>query len=190
MHARLSFVALAGALSLASCAKSQMPPLTDTAPANGGPKAPASLEGDSKRPLEFQVKRYPGGEPYDIASDRGSVVVLDVWATWCEPCRDALPFYENLAREYGSRGLKVYALNVDEDPRAIPPFLAETKVTLPVLMDQNAQVAERTLMVRGMPTTYYIDRRGVVRHFEEGFSEEFYARYLSHVEALLAEPAP
>ncbi|MCP3138541.1 TlpA disulfide reductase family protein [Pyxidicoccus xibeiensis] len=191
MRTALSLAALIGTLSLAGCAKAPpMPPLTGSGPGNGaGGTAPAS-DAEAPRPLDFKVKRYPGGEPYDLASDRGSVVVLDVWATWCEPCRDALPFYENLALQYADKGLKVYALNVDEDARAVPPFLAETKVKLPILMDENAQVAERTLKVRGMPTTYYIDRRGVVRHSEEGFSEEFYARYLSHVEALLAEPAP
>jgi thiol-disulfide isomerase/thioredoxin len=179
---------LVAALALTSCAKSAMPPLT--APTASTRGSEAALESRAASPLEFQVKRYPGGEPYDLASDRGSVVVLDVWATWCEPCRDALPFYENLAREYAGRGLKVYALSVDEDPRAIAPFLEETKAGLPILLDENAQVAERTLKVKGMPTTYYIDRRGVVRHVEEGFAEEFLNRYQSHIEALLAEPAP
>lgn len=188
MRVRSSFAALVGALSLAGCAQAPLPPLTGSTPSGGG-TAPAP-EARAGAPLVLQVKRYPSGEPYDLASDRGSVVLLDVWATWCEPCRDALPFYENLAREYAGRGLKVYALSVDEDPRAIAPFLEETKVGLPILLDENAQVAERTLKVKGMPTTFYIDRRGVVRHFEEGFAEEFLTRYQSHIEALLNEPAP
>jgi thiol-disulfide isomerase/thioredoxin len=138
-------------------------------------------------PLTFQVKRYPGGEPYDVTSDRGSVVLLDVWATWCEPCRDALPLYEQLAREYGSKGLKVYALNVDEDPRGIPAFLEETKVSLPVLLDANAAVAEKTLSVKMMPTSFLLDRRGVVRFIHEGFAEEFLQKYQTEIEQLLAE---
>ncbi|WP_426749979.1 TlpA family protein disulfide reductase [Myxococcus sp. Y35] len=182
---RLPLAVLAGALALSGCASAPaMPPLDPQAAVKAGGAAKAS------QPLEFQVKRYPGGEPYDIASDRGSVVVLDVWATWCEPCRDALPYYQDLATEYAAQGLKVYALNIDEDPRAIPTFLEETKVTLPVLLDQNAQVAERTLKVRGMPTTYFIDRQGVVRHVHEGFAEEFLAKYQTELEALLAEPTP
>lgn len=176
----------AGLLALCGCAKASMPPLTHPAPGTSAGEQGA----DAPRPLDFQVKRYPGGEPYDLTQDRGSVVLLDVWATWCEPCRDALPYYQDLAREYASRGLKVYALNVDEDARAIPTFLQEVKVTLPVLLDENAQVAERTLKVRVMPTTYFIDRRGVVRHVHEGFAEEFLAKYQSQLEVLLAEPAP
>jgi thiol-disulfide isomerase/thioredoxin len=97
--------------------------------------------------------------------------------------------YEQLARHYAARGLKVYALNVDEDTRAIPKFLADTKVTsLPVLLDANAEVSDKVLKVRGMPTTVLIDRQGVVRYMHEGFSEEFLARYQAEIEELLAEP--
>lgn len=173
------------ALALSGCAQ-KMPPLT-------GPAASASesalASGPTSGPLEFTVQRYPGGESYDLSSDRGSVVLLDVWATWCEPCRDALPMYEQLAKHYGARGLKVYALNVDEDVRAIPPFLAETKVSLPILLDTNAAVADRVLKVRGMPTTVLVDKRGRVRYVHEGFAEEFLALYQAEIEELLAEPA-
>ena len=171
-------------LSLVGCAQnSAMPSLV---PEQRGTSQGAL--GESK-PLVFQVKRYPGGEPYSVASDRGSVVLLDVWATWCEPCKDALPLYEQLAKEYGSRGLKVYALNVDEDTRGIEPFLAETKVSLPVLLDANAVVAEKTLQVKMMPTSYLLDRQGVVRFIHEGFAEEFLQKYQNEIEQLLAERA-
>ena len=162
-----------------------MPPLTGPSTAPQG----AGARGSAEEPLRFQVKRYPDNAPYDVAGDRGSVVLLDVWATWCEPCRDALPLYEQLAREYGSKGLKVYALNVDEDPRAIPAFLQETKLGLPILVDENAKVAERALKVRMMPTTFLVDRQGVVRFVHEGFAEEFLQKYQNQIEQLLAEPA-
>jgi thiol-disulfide isomerase/thioredoxin len=149
-----------------------------------------SAQGPSESvPLSFQVKRFPGGEPYSVASDRGSVVLLDVWATWCEPCKDALPLYQNLAQEYGAKGLKVYALNVDEDPRGIQAFLDETKVSLPVLLDANAAVAEKTLYVKLMPTAFLLDRKGVVRFIHEGFAEEFLQKYQTEIELLLAERA-
>jgi thiol-disulfide isomerase/thioredoxin len=140
-------------------------------------------------PVSFQIKRYPGGEPYDVASDRGSVLLLDIWATWCEPCKDALPLYQNLAQEYGSRGLKVYAINVDEDPRGIQAFLDEAKVSLPVLLDANAVVAEKKLYVKLMPTSFLVDRKGVVRFIHEGFAEEFLQKYQTEIEMLLAERA-
>jgi thiol-disulfide isomerase/thioredoxin len=173
------------ALALTGCAQ-KMPTLT-------GPALPrassAALASDEPAPLQFTVKRFPGGESHAIASDRGNVVLLDVWATWCEPCRDALPMYQDLAKHYEARGLKVYALNVDEDSRAIPPFLQETKVSLPILVDANAEVADKVLRVRSMPTTVLIDRKGVVRYVHEGFAEEFLAKYQAEIEQLLAEPA-
>ncbi|WP_224249765.1 TlpA family protein disulfide reductase [Hyalangium gracile] len=179
-------------LSLAGCAQnSALPPLVagDRAASMAPAAEVGQAQGGLSAPLSFEVKRYPDGSPYTVASDRGSVVLLDVWATWCEPCRDALPLYEQLAKEYGSRGLKVYALNVDEDARAIPAFLQEEKVSLPILLDANAQVAEKTLGVKMMPTTFILDRKGVVRFAHEGFAEEFLQKYQTEIEQLLAERA-
>lgn len=171
-------------LTLAGCSQnSKLPSLVE------GERGTAQGALSESKPLTFQVKRYPGGEPYSIESDRGSVVLLDVWATWCEPCKDALPLYEQLGKEYGSRGLKVYALNVDEDTRGIQAFLDEAKVSLPVLLDANAVVAEKTLQVKLMPTSYLLDRRGVVRFIHEGFAEEFLQKYQTEIEQLLAERA-
>ncbi|NBD13603.1 TlpA family protein disulfide reductase [Corallococcus silvisoli] len=191
---RRLFVTSLGALLLATgCASkspSPLPPLTDSSPAGGS--SASSAESSRKgpgQPLAFQVKHYPDNSVYDLKSDRGQVVLLDVWATWCEPCKDALPMYEQLQREYGKRGFKVYALNVDEDVRAIPPFLEEAKVELPILLDANALVSERLLKVRLMPTTFLIDRKGVVRHVHEGFAEEFLQQFQTEIEQLLAEPA-
>ena len=173
---------LAASFVLSGCASS-MPPLTQA-----GLLTSSGALGAEAAPLDFSVKRYPGGEPYALSEDRGSVVLLDVWATWCEPCRDALPMYQDLAKHYGARGLKVYALNVDEDVRALPPFLAETKVTLPVLLDSQATVAESVLHVRNMPTTLLVDRRGKVRYVHEGFAEESLTQFQTEIEELLSEP--
>jgi thiol-disulfide isomerase/thioredoxin len=184
MSSMRSFRLALAVLALSGCAQ-KMPSLTAPTLAASS----AALESSEPTPLDFTVKRYPGGEPHAIASDRGNVVLLDVWATWCEPCKDALPMYQDLAKHYAARGLKVYALNVDEDTRAIPPFLEETKVTLPVLLDANAAVSEKVLRVRGMPTTVLLDRQGRVRYVHEGFAEEYLSKYQAEIEELLAEPA-
>jgi thiol-disulfide isomerase/thioredoxin len=167
-------------LALSGCV-SAMPPLTESALRT----SQAGLGGGE--PLEFTVKRHPGGEPYSLSEDRGSVVLIDVWATWCEPCRDALPLYQQMAKHYAARGLKVYALNVDEDVRAVPPFLEETKVALPVLLDAQAAVADKVLRVRGLPTMVLVDRKGHVRYMHEGFAEEYLMKYQNEIEELLSE---
>jgi len=133
------------------------------------------------------LPQWPDGAAHDLAKDRGNVVLLDIWATWCEPCRDALPTYEKLQQAYGARGLRVYAINMDEDPRQIAPFLQQVKVSLPILLEQDGRV-EQSLGVRLMPTTFLLDRQGRLRHRHEGFSEELVTKYQGEIEELLAEP--
>lgn len=144
----------------------------------------------STKSLELAMPLYPGGEAWKLSAHRGHVVLLDVWATWCEPCRDALPLYQDIATEFAPRGLEVFTINVDADPRLIPPFLAEAKVSLPVLLDPEARLAEKTLKVKLMPTAFLIDKKGLVRFAHEGFDEGQLATWLAEIETLLAEPAP
>ena len=171
-------IALAATLLAQGCIKrEELPPLTGPLVGEGGA-------------LALSLPEYAGGKVHDLTADRGTVVLLDVWATWCEPCRDALPLYEQLVKEYSARGLRAYAINVDVDQREIPKFVTETKLTLPILLDQDALLSEAQLKVKMMPTTFLLDRRGVIRFVHEGFAEEFLAKYQSEIEQLLAEPAP
>jgi thiol-disulfide isomerase/thioredoxin len=142
----------------------------------------------AEKPLELSLSRYPDGTPWRLSERRGKVVLLDVWATWCEPCREALPLYQDLAKEFAARGLEVYAINIDADAKVIAPFLAESKLTLPVLLDPEAAQSTVTLHVKMMPTSYLIDRTGRVRHVHEGFDDGQLSTWLSEIEALLAEP--
>ena len=145
----------------------------------------------SGAPLDFTLPRYPDKQPFTLASERGHVVLLDVWATWCEPCRESLPKYQALASQYADKGLRIYALNVDGDaavPQEIPKFLTETKLSLPILLDTDAKLSEDLLKVKVMPTALLIDRKGQVRHVHEGFEPESLGEVVGHLEALLAEP--
>ncbi|MCA2980515.1 MAG: TlpA family protein disulfide reductase, partial [Myxococcaceae bacterium] len=110
--------------------------------------------------------------------------------TWCDPCRESLPFYDDVARQFAARGLKVYALSVDADAGPIDAFVKELGLTVPVLHDPGAAMAEEVLKVRQMPTSFLLDRRGVVRYVHEGLSEDFFQQTLSEVEVLLAEAVP
>jgi cytochrome c biogenesis protein CcmG, thiol:disulfide interchange protein DsbE len=167
-------------LSLAvGCVRGPPPP-----PLTGGP----TLLNRSGEPLEFTLKRYPSDEPFTLSSARGSVVLLDVWATWCEPCEDAFPLYGAMLEKYKARGLQVFAISVDADPRQLEPFLTRTQSQLPILLDPEAAFAESRLRVSMMPTTFLLDRKGVVRHVHEGFVEEHMAKMTAQLEALLAEP--
>jgi cytochrome c biogenesis protein CcmG, thiol:disulfide interchange protein DsbE len=140
--------------------------------------------------LALSLSTYPTQQPWTLASLKGQVVLLDVWATWCEPCREAMPFYQDLGRRYSSKGLHVVTINVDSDSKDIAGFLTENNIDLPVVLDPDAAVVESALHVKLMPTATLVDRRGVVRHVHEGFDSGAMATWVSQIESLLAEPAP
>lgn len=138
-------------------------------------------------PLTLELPRWPNGEAFSLAQERGKVVLLDVWATWCEPCRDALPVYAQLAQELGERGLRVFTINVDADDHALVPYVADTKLPLPILRDPGARLAESTLKVQMMPTSYVVDRKGVVRSVHEGLEGDYAGALRAELTALLGE---
>jgi len=175
-------VPLAVLLLSAACVEQTNKPPPLTGPATEHPAMKLGV-------LDFTMPQYPDKTPFKLSSERGNVVLLDVWATWCDPCRDSLPLYADMLKEYGPKGFKVYAINVDADPAQIPKFLTETKLTLPILLDADAHYAESTLGVKVMPTAIFIDKQGRVRSVHEGFAEEFVSKYVTEIEELLKEPA-
>jgi thiol-disulfide isomerase/thioredoxin len=136
--------------------------------------------------LEFTLPRFPTGAPWAFSGTRGKVVLVDVWATWCEPCAAALPQYAALQGELARQPFEVVTISVDEDVNALLRFVNETQLTLPVLRDPNASLTERLLKVKMMPTSVLVDRRGRVRHQHEGALEDIVA-LKAQVTALLAE---
>jgi thiol-disulfide isomerase/thioredoxin len=99
-----------------------------------------------------------------LADYPDKVVLLNVWATWCEPCRVEMPSIEKLHREFGSRGLAVVAVSID-DPGAeqrIRDYVKELGLTFEVLHDPK-QVTARSYQVTGYPETFVIARDGTIR---------------------------
>ncbi len=138
------------------------------------------------RPVEVSAADLDGRE-HDVLSDRGKVRVIDFWATWCDPCRDQLPFLDRLAAEYGPRGLAVYAVAFDEDRGALERFLEEVPLSFTVLWDKGGAVLSEPLEVTRLPTTLLVDRRGIVRDVHLGFEKREEAKLEAAVLRLLAE---
>jgi len=99
------------------------------------------------------------GRSVQLDDFRGRVVVLNVWATWCQPCREELPAMEALARELAPRGLTILAVNHQEPEARVAAFAREYRLTLPILLDPDGQVVARYRAV-GLPATYFVDRIG------------------------------
>lgn len=95
---------------------------------------------------------------------RGRVVFVNVWATWCPPCRAEMPALQQLADSYAADGFVMLGLSVDRGPaRAVDDFLAERNITYPVAIVGD-DVVSAFGGVRGYPTSFLLDRDGVVRH--------------------------
>ena len=119
---------------------------------------------------------------------RGRVVFVNVWATWCPPCRAEMPALQQLADAYAAEGLVMLGLSVDRGPaNTVDAFLAERHITYPVAI-VGADVIDAFGGVRGYPTSFLVDKAGVVRHAVMGPVGPLTLR--PAIRRLLAEPVP
>lgn len=153
-------------------------------PAGAAPQAaPASaLEG---QPAPAFTLKDEAGNDVSLADFKGSVVVLDFWATWCPPCVEGLPALEAMAKERDGKGLKVLAVNVQEDGTTVSRFKERTNLGLPVVFDSDGKVSG-LYKVTGIPQTVVIDRKGVVQKVLVGFGPGTKAQLAAAVDAALA----
>lgn len=123
----------------------------------------------------------------DLQQLRGSVVLLDFWASWCRTCERVFPLLNELVRELGGRGLRVLGVNLDVDPSDALDFLARHAAEFDLAADPSG-ACPAAFGVEGMPTAYLIDRRGVVRFRIEGFRPGEARELRTLAEELLADP--
>jgi peroxiredoxin len=138
------------------------------------------------QPAPAVVLRDLTGRPVRLEDYRGRVVVLNVWATWCQPCREELPVMDALARELSARGLTILAVNHQETEARVAAFVDEYRLTLPVLLDPDGQVAARYRAL-GLPATYVIDRAGRLVGSVLGIRNWADAPARAYLDRLLAE---
>lgn len=108
------------------------------------------------------------GQTHRLSEFRGRIIFLNVWATWCAPCRMEMPSMEHLYRRLNGKDFVMLAVSEDEDGRAAAqPFVDELGITFPVLLDPQGVVPPR-YGVTGYPETFVIDREGHVIHHTIG----------------------
>jgi peroxiredoxin len=103
------------------------------------------------------------GDTVRLSDYRGRPVLLNVWATWCGPCREEIPALEALHREFGTRGLQVLGASIDvrSADRDVRRFVSDLGITFTILRDPSDRVS-RTFLFAGVPNTVLIDRNGLI----------------------------
>lgn len=105
------------------------------------------------------------GQKLDLSSYRGKVVLLDFWATWCDPCRDEIPHFVELQNQYRGQGLQIIGVSMDDGPEPVREFYQRFRMNYPVVMG-NARTGELYGGVLGLPIAFLIGRDGriIARH--------------------------
>jgi thiol-disulfide isomerase/thioredoxin len=121
------------------------------------------------------------GLPPELARYRGQVVVVDFWASWCKPCRQSIPWLNDLRNRYGGQGLIVVGVNVDANRSDAEKFQRDVPIGFDVLYDPQGRLAGQ-FGLQGMPSTFVFDREGKLAHTLVGYRE---ARRADHETAIL-----
>ncbi|HEX6270408.1 MAG TPA: TlpA disulfide reductase family protein [Anaerolineales bacterium] len=107
--------------------------------------------------------RTPSGESIRLSDLRGQAVLINLWATWCPPCRAEMQTIEKVYNEYKGQGFTVLAVNMtyQDDPFAIMPFVDEQGLTFPILLDETGEMAN-AYQLRSLPSSFFVDRHGII----------------------------
>jgi cytochrome c biogenesis protein CcmG/thiol:disulfide interchange protein DsbE len=148
------------ALTLAACGGGGQPAAS---PSEGG----ASVVGQAAPDVEFSALQSAG--TIKLSSLRGKVVLLDFWASWCAPCQEELPLLDDMATRLKDKNVEIVGLSLDENKTDAEHFLTrKSSWSLTLGHDPEQKVADQFKPPK-MPTSYVIDRKGVVRQMNAGF---------------------
>jgi peroxiredoxin len=115
---------------------------------------------------DFQLPNLEG-QPISLSDFRGKPVLLNFWATWCGPCVFEMPFIQSIFEESSDTGLVILAVNIGEAPPTVRDFIQSGNFSFPVLLDTSQDVALE-YNVRGIPTTFLIDKDGIIQVIKVG----------------------
>ena len=144
--------------------------------------AQAALNANAPAP-DFTLRSLDGVN-LRLAEQRGRVVMVNFWATWCGPCKIEMPHLVRLYDKYRASGFQLLGVNIDDDPRNASASAAKLGITFPVLLDGDKRVA-KLYELSTMPTTLLIDRDGRLRHVHRGYRDGYEQTYDQQVRELL-----
>jgi peroxiredoxin len=134
---------------------------------------------------DFTLKSNAGTN-LRLQEQRGQVVLVNFWASWCGPCKLEMPHLNRLHDKYRASGVLLLGVNIDEDPRAAQAATAKLGVKFPVLLDSDRTVS-RLYDMGSMPATVLIDRDGRVRFLHRGYREGMEDDYERQIRELVKE---
>lgn len=121
-----------------------------------------------------------------LAEQRGQVVMLNFWATWCNPCRVEMPHLQKLYSQYKDIGFTIYGINIDNNKVKAAKMAKDLGAKFPILFD-NTQKVSKLYSIKAMPLTLLIDRDGKVRHMFSGYKPGYEKKYATAIRQLLRE---
>ena len=134
---------------------------------------------------DFTLKARDGNN-LRLAEQRGDIVLINFWASWCGPCIQEMPQLDKLAQKYQPLGVQVWGVNVENDPSAANAYLNKVNVEFPILFDLDNSVS-KAYRVEAMPTTVILDKNGTVRSVHRGYKPGFEKKYEDEIKGLLRE---
>ncbi|PYT64920.1 MAG: alkyl hydroperoxide reductase [Acidobacteria bacterium] len=151
--------------------------LTTSAPADLTPAA-------SRKPLPEVALSDSNGASVDLSAYKGRVVLLDFWATWCEGCKEEIPWFMEFQNKYKKTGLTVVGASLDDGWKSVTPYLREHKINYRIVMG-TFESAKQFGVDKGMPITLLIDRHGKIADVHPGMVDK--AAFEREIQTLLNE---
>jgi thiol-disulfide isomerase/thioredoxin len=135
---------------------------------------------------QFTLPTLKNDSPTSLKKFDGKLVYLDFWASWCAPCKTSFPLLNKLHQKLKAQGFEVVAVNLDEDKMLAEKFLQEVPVDFTVLRDAKGEWADQ-YVVDSMPTSFIIDKNGVIQKIHHGFVAEDIKEIETKITELLAK---
>jgi peroxiredoxin len=146
----------------------------------------AGTPAEGTKPAPDFTLRSLEGQNLRLQEQRGKVVLLNFWATWCAPCREEMPHLNRLYEKYRASGFNLLGVNVDEDTRNTGGVASKLGLKFPILLDGDKQVS-KLYNLSSMPSTVLIDRDGRQRYLHKGYREGYEQTYEQQIRELLKE---
>lgn len=121
----------------------------------------------SGRAPDFTLKSK-SGKNLKLSEQRGDVVMINFWASWCGPCRQEMPLLDAMYKKYKRLGFTIWGVNIEPDSSNAQRLLKDVPVTFPILFD-TANKVSKMYNVSAMPSTVLVDRNGNLRYIHKGY---------------------